>query len=98
MFFASIPMQAFREKMEQSFESTGSAQKVGNSKRTVDFDKLGKRRIIMASNETWLVWQEVFKKHEASELIDVDTLRPFKDIAGKGKENKASVVTALNQN
>ena len=84
--------------MEQSFESTGSAQKVGDSKRTVDFDKLGERRIIMASNETWLVWQEVFRKHEASELIDVDTLRSFKDIAGKGKENKASVVTALNQN
>ena len=39
--------------MEQSFESTGSVQKVGDSKRTVDFDKLGKRRIIMASNETW---------------------------------------------
>ena len=50
----------------------------------------------MASNETWLVWQEVFRKHEAGELIDVDTLRPFKDIVGKGKEKKASVVTLLN--
>ena len=84
--------------MEQSFESTGSAQKVGDSKRTVDFDKLGERRIIMASNETWLVWQEVFRKHEAGELINVDTFCPFKDIAGKGKEKKASVVTPLNQN
>ena len=71
--------------MEQSFESTGSAQKVGDSKRTIDFNKLGERRIIMASNETWLVWQELFKKHEADELIDVDTLRPFKDIADKGE-------------
>ena len=52
----------------------------------------------MASNETWLVWQEVFRKHEAGELIDVNILRSFKDIAGKGKEKKASVVTPLNQN
>ena len=52
----------------------------------------------MASNETWLVWQEVFRKHKAGKLIDVDTLCPFKDIAGKEKEKKVSVVTALNQN
>ena len=90
-------MQAFREKLDQSFESTRSAQKVGDLERTVDFDKLDERRIIMASNKTWLVWQEVFRKHKAGELIDVSTLCAFKDIAGKGEEEKASVVTPLNQ-
>lgn len=39
----------------------------------IDWDKRGERQIIMASDEVWEKWEEVFKKYEGGQLIDLDT-------------------------
>jgi hypothetical protein len=90
-------VQDFKVKVEESFESTGSAMQLGGSKKTIDFDKLGERRIIMASDETWSIWEKVFKKHESGALYDIDAACAFNEIMSKGGDSKFKF-TPLNQN
>lgn len=90
--------QDFKEKVEQSFESTGSATKQASTTKLYDFDRMGERKIIMASEETWTVWQEVFTKHESGALFDIDSNCLFNELTDKGGDAKKYKFSPMNSN
>lgn len=70
-------------KANQSFESTGQNKAKQGVKPIYDLDKLGERYIIMASDETWALWQNVFSAHQSGGLFDIDANMPFNEIMTK---------------
>jgi hypothetical protein len=59
-------------------------------KNKVDFERLGERSIIMASDETYEKWKSVFERHEDGTLIDPRTMTKMNAIP-KG-DNKTGVL------
>lgn len=45
----------------------------------IEWEKRGERQIIMSPDHIWKKWEDVFKKYEAGELIDLDTMEEVKD-------------------
>lgn len=96
MKMAFVYVQDFKEKVEQSFESTGSLKQPGRPTKVFDFDKMGERHIIMGPDELWTTWQNVFTKHESGGLWDIESSSTFKDAvtaSGAPKMTKFSPIT-----
>ena len=83
--------------MEQSFESTSIAKHAsGAAISKMDFDKAGERFIIMATDETWSAWKEVFDKHESGALYDIDSGGPFNEITDDEGNKKVYKCSPIN--
>lgn len=44
----------------------------------IEWEKRGERQIIMSPDHIWKKWEEVFRRYEAGELIDLDTMQEIK--------------------
>ena len=90
-------VQNWKEKVRQSFESTGIT-KAGSNPRGFDLDRMGERKIIMASDATWSAWKDVFTTHEARTLYDINLDAPFNEATDKSGAAKAHKFVAITPN
>lgn len=69
--------QAFRSRACQSLSATVKQEQPDKPIR-IDWEKRGERQIMMAPDDVWEKWEEVFVKFESGQLIDLDTRQEVK--------------------
>lgn len=70
-------MQSFRELAIQSLSHTFK-QDNPDKPVTIEWDKRGERQILMAPDHMWSKWEQVLKKYQSGDLIDLDTGKEIK--------------------